>query len=108
MKMGQNWSNSISDLHLPVRGHHTVLYFPLVQDDLAFLNGKVAVTTAFTVLDLLPSVLQAFIHPGHNTSAIADWPAKSFVRGCHHQLKSDHIHHHHQHSADSFDDLMLF
>ena len=37
------------------------------QDDLAFLNGKVAVTTAFTVLHLLPSVLQAFNHHHHAT-----------------------------------------
>ena len=74
-----------------------------VQDDLAFLNGKVAVTTAFTVLHLLPSVLQAFNQPHHATFTRADCPAMSFVlvllylhRSYHRQFNTHHIHNQHQ------------
>ena len=41
-----------------------------VKEDLAFLNGKVDVTTVFTVLHLLPSVLQALDHHHHATFTI--------------------------------------
>jgi len=40
------------------RRNNASYFWSHYQDDLAFLNGKVAVTTAFTVLHLLPPVLQ--------------------------------------------------
>jgi len=40
------------------RRNNASYFWSHYQDDLAFLNGKVAVTTVFTVLHLLPSVLQ--------------------------------------------------
>ena len=37
-----------------------LIVISFAQEDLAFLNGKVAIATVFTVLHLLPSVLQVF------------------------------------------------
>ena len=65
VKTDQNGSNAYKG-----SPHCSIFPNEFVQDDLAFLNGKVAITTAFTVLHLLPSVLQVFNQPDHDTSTI--------------------------------------